>query len=51
MKVFILDHIHEMESGEEDIKMIGIYSSEESAKQAINRLSKQPGFRRNYRRI
>ena len=44
MKVFLLQHIHEMESGEEDIKIIGIYSSEESAKQAITRLSIQPGF-------
>lgn len=47
MKVFLLEHIHEMESGEEDIKTIGIYSSEESAKQAITRLSRQPGFRKD----
>ena len=46
MKVFLLDHVHEMESGEEDIKFIGVYSSEKSARQAIVRLSTQPGFRK-----
>ena len=46
MNVFVLHHVHEMESGEEDIKLIGIYSSEELAKQAIARLSSQPGFRK-----
>lgn len=46
MKVLLLDHVHKMESGEEDIKFIGVYSSEESAKQAIARLSKQPRFRK-----
>jgi hypothetical protein len=47
MKVFLLEHIHEIESGEENVKTIGIYSSEESAKQAIIRLSTQPGFNNN----
>jgi hypothetical protein len=46
MNVFVLHHVHEMPSGEEDVKMIGVYSSPASAEQAIERLSKQPGFRK-----
>ncbi len=42
--VFILHHLHELPTGEEDVKLIGVYSSAESAETARQRLSGQPGF-------
>jgi hypothetical protein len=44
MKVFVLQHVHAVTHGEEDIKMIGIYSSRALAEQAMGRLRRQPGF-------
>jgi hypothetical protein len=44
MKVFVLQHVHTLESGEEDVKFIGVYSSRENAQAAIKRLSQAPGF-------
>jgi len=44
-EVFVLQHVHAMESNSEDVKMIGVYSTEASATQAIARLSSQPGFK------
>ncbi len=43
-KVFLLEHLHVDEDENEDVKTIGIYSSYEEGKQAIARLSQQPGF-------
>jgi hypothetical protein len=44
--VFILQHSYELsETGEEETKFIGVYSSKEKAQEAINRLSLQPGFK------
>ncbi len=47
MKVFIVQHVHIFRSRLEDVKIIGIYSSEENAKNAATRLSEQPGFKEN----
>jgi hypothetical protein len=44
MEVFVLQHVHRLDNGEEDIKMIGVYSSLEQAEEAIKRLSAKPGF-------
>ena len=44
MKVFLLQHVHPLTDGDEDIKVIGIYSSADKAQQAIARLSRLPGF-------
>jgi hypothetical protein len=44
MKVFVLQHVHSLEGGEEDVKFIGVYSSRENAQAAIKRLSQAPGF-------
>lgn len=41
--VFVVQHIHE-DAGIEEAKLIGVYSSEESARLAIERLVGQPGF-------
>jgi hypothetical protein len=44
MGVFILHHTHVFDDGDEDIKIIGIYSSYASATAAIERLRQQSGF-------
>jgi hypothetical protein len=41
---FVLHHVHKFGNNESDAKVIGVYSSEESAKAAIERLRKEPGF-------
>jgi hypothetical protein len=43
--VFILHHVHEFDDGHEDVKLIGIFSSEALARTAQQRVSDQPGFR------
>ncbi len=43
--LYLLWHTYEKESGCEDIKLIGIYSSEERAKEALEKVRVQPGFR------
>jgi hypothetical protein len=45
MDVFVLWHVHEFPDGEEDAKLIGIYSSWELADEAKQRALSQPGFR------
>jgi hypothetical protein len=45
MEVFLLYHIHEFPEGEEDVKLIGVYSSRELAEQSQQRALVQPGFR------
>jgi hypothetical protein len=44
MIVFVLQHVHLLENGEEDVKFIGVYSSPENAQAAVKRLSQAPGF-------
>jgi hypothetical protein len=44
MKVYVLQHVHSLEDGEEDIKFIGVYSSPENAEAAITRLGQAPEF-------
>ena len=43
-KVYVLQHMHSLEAGEEDVKFIGVYSSRENAQAAIARLGRVPGF-------
>ncbi|MEY2465888.1 MAG: hypothetical protein QOD03_409 [Verrucomicrobiota bacterium] len=46
MKVFLVHHSYEVEPcGHDETKLIGIYSTRQSAEAAIERLSIQPGFR------
>ncbi len=42
--VYVLQHVHSLEDGAEDVKLIGVYSSRENARAAITRLGKAPGF-------
>ncbi len=44
MHVFLLTHTHVLPTGDQDEKLIGIYSSEPNARAAIDRLSAEPGF-------
>jgi hypothetical protein len=43
--VFIVQHLTVLPSGQEDIKLIGVYRSSEAAQAAIERLRIHPGFR------
>ncbi|KAA9014275.1 MULTISPECIES: DUF7336 domain-containing protein [Sphingobium] len=45
MFVYLVEHAREINPDETDVKTIGIYSSEEKAKEAIARISKLVGFR------
>jgi homoserine kinase type II len=44
-RVFFVTHTHELSGGEEDEKLIGVYSSTENADAAVVRASGLPGFR------
>jgi hypothetical protein len=44
MNVYLVQHVHILEDGLEDVKVIGIYSSQGKAKDAIRRLARLPGF-------
>lgn len=43
--VFVLHHTHRQSENREDVKLIGIYSSEAQAHAAIERMRTLPGFR------
>lgn len=43
--VYVLHHVREDDEFADDAKLIGIYRTEASAKEAIERLTPQPGFR------
>ena len=46
MKVYLLQHRHELDGDDaEEVKTIGIYSTESNAEAAVQRLVTQPGFR------
>lgn len=43
--VLVLQHLHVLPNGKEDVKLIGVYGSLDSARAAVDRLRLQPGFR------
>ena len=45
MKVYVLQHLHELDDGSSDVKLIGIYGTEQDAIAARKRLSAAPGFK------
>ncbi len=45
MKVYVLQHEHELDDDTTDVKMIGLYRSEAEARTAQQRLGSAPGFR------
>ncbi len=46
-KVTLLYHIHKMDNDDEDVKLIGVYSSFLNAEEALLRVVNAPGFREN----
>jgi hypothetical protein len=42
--VFLLSHVHELSPGQDDEKIIGIYSTEAQAQAAATRAKRLPGF-------
>jgi hypothetical protein len=44
-RVFVLQHLHIINGDEEDVKMLGVYSSREEGLAAIERFRRLPGFR------
>jgi hypothetical protein len=45
LRAYVVQHVHAAPDGDEDVKFIGVYSSEQAARDAVARLSLQPGFR------
>lgn len=45
-KVFILQHVHVVDE-REDVKLIGVYTTQKNANDAKNRSKKLPGFKKN----
>ncbi|MCW3060280.1 MAG: hypothetical protein JWQ02_2101 [Capsulimonas sp.] len=44
MEVFVLEHMHTFDDGDQSCKMIGVYSFRELAELAMKRLRVEPGF-------
>jgi hypothetical protein len=42
--IFVLQHVAREDTDDENVKLIGVYSSEDAAKEAVSRLSGKPGF-------
>lgn len=42
--VFVVQHLHVLPGGEEDVKMIGVYKNLTDAEAAVDWLKRQPGF-------
>lgn len=42
-QVFVLQHVHELD-GAEEVKLIGVYDTEDGARAAMKRASGLPGF-------
>jgi hypothetical protein len=43
--VFLLQHVHQFDDGHEDLKLIGVFSSQALARAAQRQVAEQPGFR------
>jgi hypothetical protein len=44
MDVHVLQHVHPLGNDEKNVKMISVYSSQEAAEAAVERLREQPGL-------
>jgi hypothetical protein len=42
--VFLVHHVHQLSDDEEDVKLLGVFSSEEKAALAIDSARNLPGF-------
>ncbi|MCD8180663.1 MAG: hypothetical protein LUF26_04200 [Firmicutes bacterium] len=41
---YVVQHSYESEDGHDEVKFIGVYSSEKNAKNAVDRLKNKQGF-------
>lgn len=41
---YVVQHVHALDDGSEDVKFIGVYSTRENAQAAAARLGRAPGF-------
>ena len=48
-RVYLLHHINEHDDGTEDIKLLGVFSSEKKAQETLNSHKTLPGFKDNIR--
>ncbi len=44
MIAYIVQHVHEFDDGEENVKLIGVYSTRERGELAVERSRLLPGF-------
>jgi homoserine kinase type II len=44
VSVYVLWHTHDRGDDDEDVKFIGVFSTEESGRKAMEQLLQQPGF-------
>ena len=44
-RVFVLQHVSDEDTPDEDVKMVGVYSSRDAAENAVARVRLLPGFR------
>jgi len=42
--IYVVQHVRDEDGPDEDVKMIGVYSTPETAAAAVERLKGQPGF-------
>jgi hypothetical protein len=42
--VFVIQHVHALADGTEDVKLIGVYSTLPAANEAVARARARPGF-------
>ena len=45
MSVYVVQHLHIQEDGNECVKMIGVYESRKASEDAVQRLASKPGFK------
>ena len=43
--VYIVQHVHKITEDNEDIKFVGVYSTQRTAREAVSRLRRAEGFR------
>ena len=43
--VFVVQHVHELDGDNEDVKFIGVYSTHKNANKAVERFKLKPGFK------
>ena len=45
-KIYFLDYVYEFEDGHDDIKLLGVFSSKENAKLALEKIKANPEYKK-----